>query len=187
MFRVPYLSQLMRFWYLSHRRPAKAQVSLLIRAARQSLGCLHTWSMEAKMVQPKIRHLAPLDGWACTLEEFEEWVYGSTIISWAGSFHFCLQLGLLYIQLHMSPVKRICVFEHSVMTNFNCMPSHSEGPEIWLSVWRFLLTLLVWASSGGSGETARMRRLAWTFAARIGDKYQIRLTRSISFDNADYK
>ena len=37
---------------------------------------------------------------------------------------------------------------------------------------------LVLASSEGSGETARMRRLAWTFAARIGDKYQIRLTRS---------
>ena len=42
-------------------------------------------------------------------------------------------------------------------------------------------SLLVWASSGGSGETARMRRLAWTFAARIGDKYQIRLTRSSSY------
>ena len=42
-------------------------------------------------------------------------------------------------------------------------------------------SLLVWASSGGSGETARMRRLAWTFAARIGDKYQIRLTRSICY------
>ena len=40
-------------------------------------------------------------------------------------------------------------------------------------------SLLVWASSEGSGETARMRRLAWTFAARIGDKYQIRLARSI--------
>ena len=40
-------------------------------------------------------------------------------------------------------------------------------------------SLIVWASSEGSGETARMRRLAWTFAARIGDKYQIRLTRSI--------
>ena len=40
-------------------------------------------------------------------------------------------------------------------------------------------SLLVWASSEGSGETARMRRLAWTFAARTGDKYQIRLTRSI--------
>ena len=32
-------------------------------------------------------------------------------------------------------------------------------------------SLLVWASSGGSGETARMHRLVWTFAARIGDKY----------------
>ena len=40
-------------------------------------------------------------------------------------------------------------------------------------------SLLVWASRGGSGETARMRRFAWTFAARIGDKYQIRLTRLI--------
>ena len=40
-------------------------------------------------------------------------------------------------------------------------------------------SLLVWASSEGSGETARMRRLAWTFAACIGDKYEIRLTRSI--------
>ena len=39
-------------------------------------------------------------------------------------------------------------------------------------------SLLVWASSRGSGETARMRRLAWTFAVRLGDKYQIRLTRS---------
>ena len=41
-------------------------------------------------------------------------------------------------------------------------------------------SLLVWASNEGSGETARMRRLAWTFAARIGDKYQLRLTRSIT-------
>ena len=38
-------------------------------------------------------------------------------------------------------------------------------------------SLLVWASSGGSGETAWMRRLAWFVAARICDKYQIRLTR----------
>ena len=40
-------------------------------------------------------------------------------------------------------------------------------------------SLLVWASSEGSGETARMRRLAWTFAARIGNKHQIHLTQSI--------
>ena len=40
-------------------------------------------------------------------------------------------------------------------------------------------SLFIWASSEGSGETARMRRLAWTFAARISDKYQIRLARPI--------
>ena len=40
-------------------------------------------------------------------------------------------------------------------------------------------SLLVWASSEGSGETARMRRLAWTFAARIDYNNQIRMTRSI--------
>ena len=42
-------------------------------------------------------------------------------------------------------------------------------------------SLLVWASREGSGKAARMRSLAWTFAARIGDKYQIHLTRSILF------
>ena len=35
------------------------------------------------------------------------------------SYHLSLTLALT-AQLHMSPVKRICVFEHSVMTNFNC-------------------------------------------------------------------
>ena len=48
-------------------------------------------------------------------------------------------------------------------------------------------SLLVWASSGGSGETARMRSLAWTFAARIGDKYQIRLARPICRDPTTIK
>ena len=41
-FKETYLSQRMRFWYLSHRRPAKAQVSLRIRAVCQSLRCSHT-------------------------------------------------------------------------------------------------------------------------------------------------
>ena len=46
-------------------------------------------------------------------------------------------------------------------------------------------SLLIWASSEGSGETARMRRLAWTFAARIGYKYQIRLMWSIWYKFKD--
>ena len=32
----------------------------------------------------------------------------------------CEKIELINYKLHMSPVKRICVFEHSVMTNFNC-------------------------------------------------------------------
>ena len=42
-------------------------------------------------------------------------------------------------------------------------------------------SMLIWASSGGSGETARMRRLAWTFAARIGDKYHLCLSAWFAF------
>ena len=64
----------------------------------------------------------------------------------------------------MSPVKRICVFEHSIMTSFNCAcPAIQRGQ-----------------GSGflSEGSSWRMRSLAWTFAARIGYKYQIRLTQS---------
>ena len=46
IFTVPDLSQLMRLWYLSHRRPAKVEASL---RGCQSLCCSeywHTWSME---------------------------------------------------------------------------------------------------------------------------------------------
>ena len=84
-----------------------------------------------------------------------------------------------YKWFYLSPVKRICVFEHSVMTNFaHAQPFRgARGLTFCLKVP--LDSLLVWASSEGSGETARMRRLAWTFAARIGDKYQIRLSRPI--------
>ena len=39
--KVPDLSQLMRLWYLSHRRPAKAQGSLRIHTSHQSVRCSH--------------------------------------------------------------------------------------------------------------------------------------------------
>ena len=34
-----------------------------------------------------------------------------------------------------------------------------------------LLSCFMWVNSEGSGETARMRRLAWAFAGRLCDKY----------------
>ena len=47
-------------------------------------------------------------------------------------FEYCQKAEQDYRQLlsgkHLSPVKRICVFEHSVMTNFNCaFPAIQKG------------------------------------------------------------
>ena len=68
------LSQLMRLWYLSYRRPAKARASLRIRAVSLEPSLFaHMNYGSRQRVWPKIRHLAPLDGCACV---FEEWVYG---------------------------------------------------------------------------------------------------------------
>ena len=68
-----HLNQCMRLWYLSHRRPAKDQASLRIRAVLPEPSLFANIKYGSRrMVQPKIRHLAPLDGCACV---FEEWVY----------------------------------------------------------------------------------------------------------------
>ena len=69
-----WMSQLMRFWYLSHRRPGKAQASLCIRAVSPEPSMFAHMKYGSRWrVWPKIRHLAPLDGCACI---FEEWIYG---------------------------------------------------------------------------------------------------------------
>ena len=64
----------MRLWYLSQRRPAKAQASLCIRAVSPEPSLFaHMKYGSRRRVRPNIRHLAPLDGCACDLEnEFTE-------------------------------------------------------------------------------------------------------------------
>ena len=63
-------SQLMRLWYLPHRRPAKAQESLHICAVSPEPSLFaHIKYGSRRRIQPKIRHLAPLDSCACALEE----------------------------------------------------------------------------------------------------------------------
>ena len=62
----------MRLWYLSHRRPAKAQASLRICAVSpEPLLFIHMKNGSRQWVRPKIR-LAPLDGCVCAFEEFME-------------------------------------------------------------------------------------------------------------------
>ena len=60
------LSQLMRSWYLSHRRPAKAQVV----SPEPSLFA-HMKYKSGRRVRPNL--IASLGGCACA---FEQWVYG---------------------------------------------------------------------------------------------------------------
>ena len=60
----------MRLWYLSHRRPVKAQTSLRIRAVLPGPLLFAYIKYESRRrVRPKIRHLARLDGCACAFED----------------------------------------------------------------------------------------------------------------------
>ena len=64
------MNQLMRLWYLSQRRPAKAQASLCIRAVSTEPPLFaHIKYGSRRRVRPKNRHLASLDGCACAFEE----------------------------------------------------------------------------------------------------------------------
>ena len=87
------MSQLMRLWYLSHRRPTMVQGSLHIRAVSPEPSLfVHIKYGSRRRVWPKIRYLAPLDGCACA---FEEWIYRgqkSAIISWAGSYIYLISV-----------------------------------------------------------------------------------------------
>ena len=49
------------------------------------------------------------------------------------------------------------------------MGSHTVELDLWFLVGSFVY--FMWANSEGSGETVRMRRLAWAFAGRLCDKY----------------
>ena len=60
-----HMSQLMRLWFLPHRRPGKAQASLHIRAILPEPSLFaHMKYGSRRRVRPKIRHLAPVD--VCT-------------------------------------------------------------------------------------------------------------------------
>ena len=52
------------------------------------------------------------------------------------------------------------------------MRSHPMGLDVWFLGRPFsLLPYFKCVNSEGSGETARMRRLAWAFTGRLCDKY----------------
>ena len=128
-----YMGRAKRIWYLSPMRVAKVQASLRIRAVSPEPPLLaHRSSESIGTLRHKARSLAPLNGWACAVKichdgmlEDTNSLDGAQIMhTWGNQLVPDLLLPLshtLHVQYrYMSPVKRICVFEHSVMTNFNC-------------------------------------------------------------------
>ena len=62
----------------------------------------------------------------------------------------------------------LCKLDHS--SNAHAQPSSGARCPIVGRILH-LLPYVMFANSEGSGETARMRRLAWAFAGRLCDKY----------------
>ena len=74
------MSQLMRFWDIYHRRPAKAQAILRIRTVSPEPSLFaHMTYGSRRRVRPKLRHLAPLDGCTCAFTEDEK---SHNLMSW---------------------------------------------------------------------------------------------------------
>ena len=118
LIQIALVSRLMRLWYLSHRWPAKAQVSLRVCAVSSEPSLFtHMKYRSRRRVRPKIRHLAPLDGSACA---FEEWVFllrtKSAIISWDGLYVFIAKYRKLSLNYHQIPILSVCLLTNLLRT-----------------------------------------------------------------------
>ena len=123
-------------------RAAEVQASLRIRAVSPEPSLLaHTSSESRGTFRQKARSLAPLNGWACAVKICHDGMLEDTNSLDGAQLvlhkkekkrkieleHYSIHLTIQFqctqqflLKTHLSPVKRICVFEHSVMTNFNC-------------------------------------------------------------------
>ena len=131
---VSNMDRVKRIWYLSPMRAAKVQASLSIRAVSPEPSLLaHTSSESSGTFRQKARSLAPLNGWACAVKichdgmlEDTNSLDGAHMITIKCTHSNYLQvlkyslISLIAAGRYMGRDKRICVFEHSVMTNFNC-------------------------------------------------------------------
>ena len=135
-------------------------------------------------VKRKARSLAPLNGWAWAIKICHDGMLEDT--NSLDTAHLRIKNSQGNARISSASVSSgrapSSEFVSSSIPSWHILTAHAQpfrgARDLAFYLKVPLDSLLVWASCGGSGETARMRRLAWTFAARIGDKYQIRLTRS---------
>ena len=117
-------------------RVAKVQASLRIRTVSPEPSLLaHTSSESRGTFRQKVRSLAAPNGWACAVKICHDGMLEDTnsldrvhlipfnrlllMLQCLNSRKVC-KSHQVTPELHLSRIKRICVFEHSVMTNFNC-------------------------------------------------------------------
>ena len=88
-------SSIMRLWYLSHWRPAKAQAHLRIRSVSPEPSLLHTWSMEVDEGSDQKTDIWPhwMAAHARLMNEFTE--DEKCHISWDGSYYIKTRLKLV--------------------------------------------------------------------------------------------
>ena len=145
----------MRLWYLSNRRPAKAQVSLRICAVSPEPSLFaYMKHRSRRRVWPKIRHLAPLDD-------------KSTIISWDGSNISFFQQKLFFSILTFVEIWTYCVDVRFVPVLLYDMvkyighnlnePSHEK------------MCLMSYANNKDADQPAHLRSLISTFVVRCLD------------------
>ena len=125
------MGRVKRICYLSAMRAAKVQASLRIRAVSPEPPLLAYTSSESRgTFRQKARSLALLNVWACAvkichdgmLEDTNslDGVHIANKIDRYNCKKLCIIITITFSFHYMSPVKRICVYEHSVITNFNC-------------------------------------------------------------------
>ena len=167
-------------------RPANTRISLGIRpvwsesslSAWRKIGSLAThwaYSEDSDQTGWMARLICVFAELTCNFVGFVMQWLNYTLASWE-----MLLMHLCYSCIIWAPSSE---FVSSSIPSWQIVTAHAQpfsgARDLAFCLKVPLDSLLVWASSWGSGETARTRRLAWTFAARIGDKYQIPLTRSI--------
>ena len=163
------MGRVKRIWYLSPMRAAKVQASLRIRAVSPEPPLLtHTSSESRGTFRQKARSLAPLNGWACAVTICHDGMLEDT-----NSLDAAQIFMYRFVNIWAASSESVS----SSIPSWQILTAHAQpfrgARDLAFCLKVPLDSLLVWAS--------RMRRLAWTFAARIGDKYQIRLTRSICY------
>ena len=102
---VSYSRELIYMFILASCEAYQLQiVRMLLHKVQVEVCCLYTIYIDEFSFLPNKIYL--IKQWQNTL--------------WRHKFNYLLKRLTGFLIIYMSPVKRICVFEHSVMTNFNC-------------------------------------------------------------------